>query len=80
MIYYYIDDVALNNLNWMKEDGWGTNKDIAGAVSDLEKATEMGVTLAMVNLGNIYEDGMRTSELEYDKVLCWYKKAAYCGR
>lgn len=71
--------VAYNNLAWMYLNGYGVKKDISEAAKWFLKAAKSGVSLAMVNLGNIYEFGIGMAEPDYKKAVTWYKKAADIG-
>jgi TPR repeat protein len=46
---------ALNNVGWMLMNGYGVAQDLDEAIKFLEIAAAQGSTLAMVNLGNIYD-------------------------
>ena len=49
------------------------------ALSVLEEAAKAGNTVAMVNIGNIYEYGQRTGKPEYKEAAKWYQRAALLG-
>ncbi|MCC8196540.1 MAG: hypothetical protein LIO49_07060 [Ruminococcus sp.] len=44
----------------------------------MKKAADAGNSIAMINLGNIYEYG-ELGEPDYKKCFIWYKKAAESG-
>ena len=49
------------------------------AISVLEKAANSGNTVSMVNLGNIYENGLLDGKPDYKNALKWYHRAALMG-
>lgn len=66
----------MNNMGWMYQNGLGVERDILAAIEMYTKAPEAGNSTAMVNLGNIYEDGLLNGEPDYNKCFTWYRAAA----
>ena len=61
-----------NDKGWDLQNGLTSGTpDPDAAIEWYEKAVKYGSTMAMVNLGNIYED-----REEYDKAYAWYLEAA----
>jgi TPR repeat protein len=52
----YGDATAMNNYGWMVLNGMGAAKNTDTAIKAFEDAAARGLALAMVNLGNIYEN------------------------
>jgi hypothetical protein len=61
------DAVAMNNYGWMALNGMGMAKDTDTAIKALEGAASRGLTLAMVNIGNIYENADDYVEASFGK-------------
>jgi TPR repeat protein len=57
--------VAINNLGWMILNGMGADKDVNKAILAFEDSAKRGCALAMVNLGNIYENMENCAEAEF---------------
>lgn len=67
----YGDATAMNNYGWMVLNGIGVAKNIDVAIQAFEDAAVRGHALAMVNLGNIYENMNGCAEAdfgEYEKI------------
>lgn len=72
------NEIAINNVAYMYENGVGTNVDYATAVVWYEKAAELGSDTAMYNLGNLYASGLGV-EIDYEVAAQWYEKSAEAG-
>ncbi|MGA8657757.1 MAG: hypothetical protein WB586_16550, partial [Chthoniobacterales bacterium] len=70
--------VAMNNLGWLYQNGWGVAQDYAKARECYQKAADAGNALAMNNLGWLYHNGWGVAQ-DYGKAREWYQKAADTG-
>lgn len=73
------DDDGLNCTGGMYLNGFGVPKDVSLAIEYFLRAEEAGNITAMINLGNIYENGEDNIDIDYTKALAWYKKAMENG-
>ena len=64
------DATAVNNIGWAYLNGNGVPQNVILAAKKFLKAADAGSTLAMVNLGNIYEGNE-----DYEPAYYWYFKA-----
>ena len=60
----------------MYRNGEGVERDYAKAVEWYEKSAEGGDTVAMICLGDLYENGGYGVEQDYEKAEEWYRKGA----
>lgn len=70
--------VAINNLGFCYQNGWGCSKSESKAFTCYKQAAELGVPLAMSNLGTCYEFGNGT-RANKNLAVEWYRKAARLG-
>ncbi len=70
------DAVALNNLGWLYQNGFGVPQDVDTAIRLYTEAADKGESTAMINLGNIYENGLKDGTPDYEQAFYWYGKGA----
>ncbi len=65
------DGTYENNRGWNLLNGIGCTKNESAAIRRFKKSVKKGCTIAMVNLGNIYE-----GRQDYKNAYYWYQEAA----
>ena len=72
------DPRGWNGLGVLYLNGFGVDRDMAGAHAWFRKAAEGGLRAAQTNLGELYENGWGV-EQDYPEAANWYRRAAERG-
>ena len=68
--------VAATSIAHMYRDGQGVEQDYDKAMEFYRQSAEDGSSMAMYELGDIYENGGCSQEIDLEAALKWYEKAA----
>lgn len=70
------EPAALNTLGNLYKNGQGVEQSFEKAIEYYEKAADLGCTNALINLGDLFENG---DNPDYSKSIRYYQKAEESG-